>query len=123
MKYRINLKDYAVDFERWELVDGKRELKSGTEPLNVKSEIYEVLRIPGVYKDGVETCDGVDLANRIKDADEFIDIKTKDLDILKKVFNKLIAQEHNPAQGQMAMGGPRYIELIQRVFKAEEVSD
>jgi len=123
MKYRINLKPYDVDFERWEIVDGKKELKSGQEPLGVKSEIYTILRIPGVYKDGVETCDGVDLANKIKDAGEFIDIEVKYLDILKKVFNKLIAQEHRPQLGQIALGGPRYIELIQRVFRPEEISD
>lgn len=123
MKYRINLKSYDVDFERWELVGDKKELKTGREPLDVKNEIYGILRIPGVYKDGIETCDGVDLANKIKSAGDSIDIESKDLELLKKVFNKLIAQEHKPQLGQVAMGGPRYIELIQRVFRAEEVSD
>jgi len=122
MKYRIDLKPYDADFERWEIKDNKRELKRGTEPLDVKKELYEILRIPGVYRDGVETCDGVDLAESIKDSDEVIDIESKDLELLKRIFNKLIAQEHNPQLGQIAMGGPRYIKLIQRVFKAEEVS-
>ena len=123
MKYRISLRPYDVDFERWEVIDGKKELKTGQEPLDVKDEVYTILRIPGVYKDGIETCDGVELANKIKDSKDYIDVEVKDLDILKRVFNKLIAQEHKPQQGQMAMGGPRYIELIQRVFKAEEISD
>jgi hypothetical protein len=123
MKYRINLKPYDVDFDRWEIVDGERKRNSGREPLNVKSEIYEILRIPGVYKDGVETCDGVDLANRIKNSDDFIDIEVKELSLIKKVFNVLIAREHKPQIGQIALGGDRYIELIQRVFKAEEVSE
>lgn len=123
MRYRINLKSYDVDFERWEVKGDKRELKSGTESLNVKAEIYEVLRIAGVYKDGVETCYGIDLAEKINAAGDSIDLDVKELDLLKRVFNKLIAQEHNPQLGQIAMGGPRYINLIQRVFKAEEISD
>lgn len=123
MKYKVDLTDYDVLFERWEIKDGKRELVSGVEPLKVKDEMFTILRVPGVYKDGVETCDGVDLANRIKSAEDSIVVETKELDLIKRVFNKLIAQEHKPLQGQMAMGGDRYIELITRIFKAEEVSD
>ena len=123
MKYRINLTPYPIDFERWAIVDGERKLEKGQEPLEVKNELYSLLRIPGIYKDGIETCDGVDLANRIKASEDSLDITAENLELLKRVFNKLIAQEHNPAVGQMAMGGPRYLELIQRVFKAEEISD
>jgi len=123
MKYRINLTPYNTDFERWVILDGTRKLEKGQEPMDVKNEIYTILRVPGVYKNGVETCDGIDLANQVKASGDSIDITPDKLDLLKKVFNILIAQEHNPAMGQMAMGGPRYLELIQRVFKAEEISD
>ena len=129
MKYRINLENYDVEQLMFENVDGKREQVTKNVPVVVRDEMYQILRIPGVYKDGVETCDGVDLAGRIKSqasdpgVDDHIDIDVKDLEILKRVFNKLIDQEHKPQTGQMALGGERYIPLIQRVFRAEEVKD
>lgn len=124
MKYRLNLKDYDVKQMVFEVIDGERKQVEKNVPLVVRDELYQILRLPGVYKDGVETCDGVDLAGRIKTTEEdSLDIEAKDLELLKRIFNKLIAQEHNPQLGQVSMGGPRYIELIQRVFKAEEISE
>jgi len=123
MKYRIDLTNYDVDTERWDIVDDKRTLIKEPAPVNVRSEFYEILRIPGVYKNGIETCDGVDLANRIKAEEvDFIDIESSELELIKRVFNYLISMEHKPQIGQIAMGGDRYIPLIQRVFKAKEVS-
>jgi len=124
MKYRINLEDYDVMQLVFEVVDGKRVQVEKNVPVVVRDEMYQILRIPGVYKDGVETCDGVDLAGKIQSCEEdHLDIEARDLDILKKVFNKLISQEHDPSKGQVALGGERYIEMIQRVFKAEEIAD
>lgn len=123
MKYRIGLINYDVEDERWEIVNGKRELKKTIDTLDVKAEFYAILRLPGVYKNGIETCDGVDLAKQIKEStDDFIDIEVVNLELLKRVFDKLIAQQHNPQSGQIALGGERYITLIQRVFNAEEVT-
>ena len=123
MKYRINLEPYDVEQLMFEVVEGKREQVSKNIPCVVKTELYSILRMPGVYKDGVETCDGVALAGRIQDAGDSIEVEAKDLELIKRIFNKLIGQEHNPQQGVMAMGGERYIELITRIFKAEEVTE
>lgn len=124
MKYRLNLKDYDVEQMVFEVVDDERKQVSKNIPVEVKKELYQILRLPGVYKDGIETCDGVALAIVIKDCEEdHLDIEAKELEILKRIFDKLIAQEHKPQIGQMAMGGERYIELIQRVFQAPEVAE
>lgn len=123
MKYRINLEPYDVEQPVFENVDGKPQQVKKNIPCVVKEELYSILRMPGVYKDGVETCDGVALAGNIQDAGDSIEVEAKELELIKRIFNKLIAQEHKPQQGQMAMGGERYIELITRIFKAEEVKD
>lgn len=123
MKYRIDLTSYDVKQLVFETKDDKREQIMKNIPCVVKDELYAILRMPGVYKDGVETCDGVALAKNIQNADDSIEIEAKELELIKRIFNKLIAQEHNPQTGQAAMGGERYIELIIRIFKAEEISE
>lgn len=103
-KYKIDLKDYEVD--------GK--------VIPVKEELSGLLRLPGVYKDGIETCDGVMLARTIEACDDGVMINEKDLTLLKKVMDILIAREHKPQIGQLSLGGVRYGELILRVFMADK---
>lgn len=120
--FRLNLSKYEVPYERWEASDGKRELKRGTEEFLIRQALSEILRIAGVYQNGVEVVDGVLLAKQIRDCKEdFINIEDKDIELLRRIFNKLIAREHNPAIGQIALGGSYYEELILRVFQAEKV--
>ncbi len=115
--FDLDLSSYEVDFERWEIEDEKRVLKTGKEPFPIKKEIAEILRIPGVYKDGVESFDGLMLSKEVRACeDDSFKISEDELKILKAVMDKLIARDHNPTAGQIALGGPRYEEMIIRVF-------
>ncbi|KKM79560.1 hypothetical protein LCGC14_1348770 [marine sediment metagenome] len=115
--YDLDLSEYEVDFERWEIEDEKRVLKKGKEPFPIKEEIAEMLRIPGIYKDGVESFDGLMLSKEIRACDEdTFKLNEDELKLLKAAMDKLIGRDHNPASGQIALGGPRYEELILRVF-------
>ncbi len=115
--FDLDLSEYEVDFERWEVKDEKRVLITGKEPFPIKTEIAEILRIPGIYKDGVESFDGLMLSREIRTCDDDVfKLNEDELKLLKSVMDKLIAREHSPQKGQIALGGPRYEELILRVF-------
>ena len=115
--FDLDLSSYEVAFERWVIEDEKRVLKTGMEPFPLKDEIADMLRIPGVYKDGVESFDGLMLSREVRACeDDSFKISEDELKILKAVMDKLIARDHNPTAGQIALGGPRYAELIIRVF-------
>ena len=106
-----------MDFERWEIEDEKRVLKTGKESFPLTEELADILRIPGVYANGVESFDGLMLSREIRACeDDVLPISEDELKILKGVMDKLISREHNPATGQIALGGPRYEEMIVRVF-------
>lgn len=98
--YKLNLKRYKV----------------GDADLNVKDELYDLLRLPGIYADGIEMCDGIILAKSIngQESDE-LEINEDELNLLKKVLNILIKRPHNPPMSR-SLGGVRYEELILRVF-------
>ncbi len=116
-KYELDLTKYDVDFERWIMKDEKRVLKKGTELFLLTEELAELLRIPGVYANGIESFDGLMLSREIRACNEDVFLISEDeLKLLKAVMDKLIGREHNPASGQMALGGPRYEEMILRVF-------
>lgn len=116
-KYELDLTEYEVDFERWEMEDGKRVLKTGKEPFPIKEELSGVLRIPGIFENGVQIFDGCMLGKQIKNCEaDTLEINEDELKLLKTAMDKLIAREHNPAAGQVALGGPRYEEMIIRVF-------
>ncbi len=116
-KYELDLSEYEVDFEQWEIEDEKRVLKTGKEPFPLKKEIADILRIPGIYANGVESFDGLMLSREIRACEEDVfTISEDELKLLKAAMDKLIARDHNPAAGQVALGGPRYEEMIVRVF-------
>ena len=116
-KYTLDLTEYEVEYERWVVKDGKRELEKGTEPFPIKEELSGILRIPGIFENGVQIFDGCMLGKQIKNCEEdSLEINEEDLKLLKTAMNKLIAREHNPASGLVALGGPRYEEMIIRVF-------
>ena len=98
--YKLNLKKY----------------KDGENEIDAKEECYNILRLPGIYTDGIETCDGIILARSIQgcDSDE-LEIMETELTLLKKVMNILIKRPHNPPVS-FSLGGSRYEELILRVF-------
>jgi hypothetical protein len=99
--YKLKLEDYKV----------------GEADILVREELYNLLRLPGIYANGVETCDGIILAKSIltcKDVE--LEINETELALMKKVMDILIARPHQPHLGQVSLGGPRYEELILRVF-------
>jgi hypothetical protein len=103
--YKLNLKDYKV----------------GDADILVRDELYNMLRLPGIYADGVETCDGIILAKSILVCEGGeLEINETELALMKKVMNILIARPHNPRQGQVSLGGPRYEEIILRVFMLDK---
>ena len=115
--YELNLTEYEVDYERWELEDEKRVLKTGKEPFLIKTELSGILRIPGIFENGVAIFDACMLGREIAACEEdTLTISEDELTILKTAMNKLIAREHNPQAGQIALGGPRYETMIVRVF-------
>ena len=116
-KYELDVSEYEVDFERWESEGKKRVLKIGKEPLDVKKEIADMLKIPGVYANGIESFDGLMLGREIRACEEnLFTISEDELKLLKKVMDILVAREHNPKEGFISLGGPRYEEMIIRVY-------
>jgi hypothetical protein len=103
-KYTLDLTDYKV----------------GESDFPMKLELSGLLRLPGIYKDGIETCDGVMLARSIVEADNSIEINEQDLALVKKVMDILIAREHDPKRGKVSLGGVRYEEMILRVFMLDK---
>ena len=115
--FDLDLSTYDVSFERVVIKDKKKVLEKGMEPFLLKEEIADMLRIPGVYANGIESFDGLMLSKEIRTCeDDSFKISEDELKLLKTVMDKLIAREHNPTAGQVALGGPRYEELIIRVF-------
>ncbi len=105
------MKMYTLDLENYKV--GEHEVKP-------KQEYYDLLRMPGIYSDGLETCDGVILANRILECDDtIVEINETELALLKKVLNILIKIPHNPPATR-SLGGPRYDTLIVRVFMLDK---
>lgn len=114
----LDVTNYNVPFERSEVVENERKIVKGEEPMDVKAELYGVLRLPGLFKDGIEVVDAVLMARKIRNAESGnVELDANEEKLLKAAFNKLIDREHNPTAGQIALGGPRYEELILRVFK------
>lgn len=119
---QLDLSAYQVPFERFVKTEtGERKLVKGMEDYPIREEIYELLRIPGLFKDGIQVVDAVMLGRKILDCKEdSLELDKDEEKILKTALNKLIARDHNPQAGQVALGGPRYEELILRVFRAGE---
>jgi hypothetical protein len=103
-KYTLDLTDYKV----------------GESDFPMQVELSGLLRLPGIYKNGIEICDGVMLARSIVEAGDSIEINEQDLALVKKVMDILIAREHKPQQGQPSLGGIRYEEMILRVFMLDK---
>jgi hypothetical protein len=102
--YELDLTDYKV----------------GESDFLTKLELSGLLRLPGIYKDGIEMVDGVMISRNIMASDESITLDETDLALIKRVMNILIAREHKPLQGQLSLGGIRYEALIIRVFTLDK---
>jgi hypothetical protein len=120
--YTLDLSPYDVDVETFKREEDNtvtRKIEKQIFP--IRQEIYEMLRIPGVLDSGMEIVDAITLARRILSCeDDSVELTEDEMNVLRKVMNKLIKREHNPQAGLVALGGPRYEELILRVFTTEE---
>lgn len=122
MKYRIDLSNYQYETTQFQVVDEKRVEVPIMVTVKVQEELPLILRLEGVYKGGVDTCDGVELARKIKETTEtFVDVEPKTLELVKGVLDVLIKPRTNAQGLTVSLGGERYIPLIQRVFKPIEV--
>ena len=123
-RFKIDLSKYSVAIQINKRNEETKQIELVTEemPYPLKDNIYQWLRLPGVFQNGVEICDACDLAKQIRDAGDDIVLDEHEIGLLKTAMDKLIAQEANPAQGVQALGGEIHEECIWRVFKAEEIS-
>ena len=122
-RFKIDLSDYSVTIQTNKRNEETKQIELVTEelPYPLKDNMYQWLRLPGVFKGGVEICDACDLAKQIRDAGDEVVLDEHEIGLLRRAMDKLIAQESNPAQGIIALGGEIHEECIRRVFKAEEV--
>jgi len=122
-RYKIDLSEYNVEVTSNKRNDeGKIELVTEEIPYPLKDNLYQWLRLPGMFKGGVEICDACDLAKAIKKADKDIILDEHEWKLLTTAMDTLIAQKNDPARGVQALGGEVHEECIRRVFKPEEVS-
>jgi len=123
-KFRIDLSEYEISVQQNVRNEEtkKIELKDIKEIYPLRNNLSSWLRIPGVWKDGIELCDAHDLAKQIRDCQEdMIEVDETEMGLLKKVLDKLISQPEDPTRGIMALGGVVHEEAVRRVFKAVEV--
>lgn len=123
-RFKIDLSEYSVTIQVSKRNEETKQIELVTEeiPYPLKDNIYQWLRLPGVFKGGVEICDACDLAKQVRDAGDDIVLDEHEIGLLKTAMDKLIAQEANPQMGVQALGGEVHEECIRRVFKAEEIS-
>jgi len=123
-KFKIDLSEYNVEVtaNRRNEETKKIELVTESIPYPLKDNLYSWLRLPGMFKGGVEICDACDLAKSIKNAGDDIILDEHEIGLLKTAMDTLIAQKNDPARGVQALGGDVHEECIRRVFKADEVN-
>ncbi len=122
-RFKIDLSEYKIAIQTNKRNEKTKKIELVTEemPYPLKDNLYNWLRLPGMFKGGVEICDACDLAKQIRDAGDDIVLDEHEINLLKTAMDKLIAQESNPAMGVQALGGEIHEDCIRRVFKAEEV--
>ena len=122
-RFKIDLSEYNVTIQTNERNKETNQLELINKEIvyPLKDNLYQWLRLPGMFKDGVEICDACDLAKQVRDAGDDIVLDEHEIGLLKTAMNKLIAQPANPAMGVQALGGEIHEECIKRVFKADEV--
>ena len=122
-RYKIDLSEYSVEVKTNKRNEETNQIELVTEetPYPLKDNLYQWLRLPGMFKGGVEVCDACDLAKLIKNAGDDITLDETELKLLTTAMDTLIAQENDPARGVQALGGDVHEECIRRIFKVEEV--
>lgn len=120
-KYLISLATYNVPQMQFVVKDGQRIEEEVLVAFVAKEQMIAILRAPGVLQNGMEICDAVCLARKIKDMDGTdLVVDKKDLHLIQTIMNVLIARPHNPVMNQVSLSGPVWEELILRVFKPQK---
>lgn len=120
-KFLISLETYGVPQKQFVVKEGQRVEEEVIVPLVAKEQMVDILRAPGILQNGMEICDAVCLSRKIKDMEGTdLVVDKKDLQLIQKIMNVLIARPHNPAMNQVSLSGPVWEELILRVFKPEK---
>ena len=122
-KFKIDLTEYNVTVSNNKRNEDTKKIELVTEeiPYPLKDNLHSWLRLPGMFKGGVEICDACDLAKQIRDAGDDIILDEAELKLITTAMDNLIAQKADPARGLVVLGGEIHEEAIRRVFKAEEV--
>ena len=122
-RFKVDLSEYKIEVTINKRDEETKKIELVTEEITypLKDNFYSWLRLPGMFKGGVEICDACDLAKQIRDAGDDIVLDEHEIGLLKTAMDKLINQENNPAKGIQALGGETHEECIRRVFKAEEI--
>jgi hypothetical protein len=121
------MKKCSLDLSEYEVYVKVHVRNEETQALEIveKDEVYPLrdnlsqwLRIPGIWKNGVEICDACDLAKQIKNCTEdSLEINEDELKLLQAALNKLIEQKEDPQRGVVPLGGAIHEEVIRRVFR------
>lgn len=124
-RFKVDLSEYSVTIQVNKRDEETKKIELITEemPYPIKDNLYQWLRLPGMFKDGVEICDACDLAKQIRDAGDDITLDEHEIGLVKTALNKLIAQESNPQMGVQSLGGEVHEECIRRIFKAVEIGN
>lgn len=121
-RYKIDLSEYDVEVKVFERNDKKEPVEvTKSIPYPIKKNLHDWLRLPGMFKGGVEIVDACGLAKQIINAGDDITLDETELKLLTTAMDNLIAQKNDPARGVTALGGEVHEECILRVFQAEEV--
>ena len=106
-RFKIDLSEYSVDVKINKRNEETKVVELVTEniPYPIKDNLYQWLRLPGMFKDGVQIVDACDLAKQIRDAGDDIVLDEHEIGLLKTAMNKLIAQEPDPRTGVQTLGG------------------
>lgn len=122
-RFKIDLSEYNITIQTNKRNEETKQIELVTEeiPYPMKDNLYQWLRLPGMFKGGVEICDACDLAKQIKAAGDDIVLDEVELKLLTTAMDTLISQKSDPSKGIQALGGEIHEECIRRVFKVEEV--
>lgn len=129
-KFLLDLGEYKIVLQKpkrdadGKIVKGENKLpvlEDAEEVYPLRDNLSDWLRLAGIWKDGIEVCDAHDLAKQVKNCtDDSLEVNEDELNLLKKVMNKLITQEPDPMRGVMSLGGEVHEEAIRRVFRMKE---
>lgn len=121
--YKLDLSEYKVTIRQHVRNEetSKLEMKELEEAYPLQTNLCNWLRLPGVWKNGVEICDACDLAKQIKACTEDeLTLNDDEMKLLRQAMNRLIEQKEDPAKGIMPLGGEIHEEAIRRVFRCSE---